>query len=116
AVGGGAPRQGPGRGGPAGRGGRGAAAGNGGRFPVPRAGRVRGAGRGVVFRPGSGRRGGAGAAGAAAGGGGGRVVVSGASGAGTSSWLRAGVLPRIRAGGLAAAPGAASWPYLVFTP
>jgi transcriptional regulator with XRE-family HTH domain/Tol biopolymer transport system component/predicted ABC-type transport system involved in lysophospholipase L1 biosynthesis ATPase subunit len=46
----------------------------------------------------------------------GLLVVSGASGAGKSSLLRAGVLPRIRAGGLAAAPGAASWPYLVFTP
>src|SRR5689334_1601841 len=30
--------------------------------------------------------------------------------------LRAGVLPRIRKGGLAAAPGAASWPQLVLTP
>ena len=30
--------------------------------------------------------------------------------------LRAGVLPRIRECGLAAAPEAASWPYLVFTP
>ena len=46
----------------------------------------------------------------------GLLVVSGASGAGKSSLLRAGVLPRIREGGLAAAPGAASWPYLVFTP
>ena len=46
----------------------------------------------------------------------GLLVVSGASGAGKSSLLRAGVLPRIRADGLAAAPGAASWPYLVFTP
>jgi WD40 repeat protein/transcriptional regulator with XRE-family HTH domain len=46
----------------------------------------------------------------------GLLVVSGVSGAGKSSLLRAGVLPRIRAAGLAAAPGAASWPYLVFTP
>jgi WD40 repeat protein len=38
------------------------------------------------------------------------------SGAGKSSLLRAGVLPRIRAGGLAAAPGAAAWPCLVLTP
>src|SRR6185437_7252993 len=46
----------------------------------------------------------------------GLLVVSGASGAGKSSLLRAGVLPRIREEGLAAAPGAASWPCLVFTP
>jgi WD40 repeat protein/transcriptional regulator with XRE-family HTH domain len=46
----------------------------------------------------------------------GLLMVSGASGAGKSSLLRAGVLPRIRAAGLAAAPGAASWPCLVFTP
>ncbi|HTT50700.1 MAG TPA: helix-turn-helix domain-containing protein [Streptosporangiaceae bacterium] len=46
----------------------------------------------------------------------GLLVVSGVSGAGKSSLLRAGVLPRIRADGLAAAPGAASWPCLVFTP
>ena len=46
----------------------------------------------------------------------GLLVVSGVSGAGKSSLLRAGVLPRIRAAGLAAAPGAASWPCLVFTP
>jgi WD40 repeat protein/transcriptional regulator with XRE-family HTH domain len=44
------------------------------------------------------------------------LVVSGVSGAGKSSLLRAGVLPRIREDGLASAPGAASWPYLVFTP
>jgi transcriptional regulator with XRE-family HTH domain len=48
--------------------------------------------------------------------GGGLLVVSGVSGAGKSSLLRAGVLPRIRAAGLAAAPGAASWPRVVFTP
>jgi class 3 adenylate cyclase len=46
----------------------------------------------------------------------GLLMVSGVSGAGKSSLLRAGVLPGIREDGLAAAPGAASWPYLVFTP
>jgi WD40 repeat protein/transcriptional regulator with XRE-family HTH domain len=46
----------------------------------------------------------------------GLLVVSGVSGAGKSSLLRAGVLPRIRAAGLASAPGSASWPCLVFTP
>src|SRR5262245_34164439 len=46
----------------------------------------------------------------------GLLVVSGASGAGKSSLLRAGVLPRIREHGLAAAPGAASWPRVLFTP
>jgi transcriptional regulator with XRE-family HTH domain len=46
----------------------------------------------------------------------GLLVVSGASGAGKSSLLRAGVLPRLRADGLAAAPGAASWPCVLFTP
>src|SRR5438105_4989562 len=46
----------------------------------------------------------------------GLLVVSGASGAGKSSLLRAGVLPRTREGGLAAAPEAASWPWVVFTP
>jgi len=46
----------------------------------------------------------------------GLLVVSGVSGAGKSSLLRAGVLPRIREDGLAAAPGAASWPRVVFTP
>ena len=35
---------------------------------------------------------------------------------GSRRFLRAGVLPRIRADGLAAAPGAASWPCVVFTP
>jgi transcriptional regulator with XRE-family HTH domain len=49
-------------------------------------------------------------------GGPGLLVVSGVSGAGKSSLLRAGVLPRIREAGLASAPGAASWPCLVFTP
>ena len=37
----------------------------------------------------------------------GLLMVSGVSGAGKSSLLRAGVLPRIRAAGLAAAPGSA---------
>ena len=46
----------------------------------------------------------------------GLLVVSGVSGAGKSSLLRAGALPRIRAAGLAAAPGSQSWPCLVFTP
>ena len=46
----------------------------------------------------------------------GLLVVSGASGAGKSSLLRAGVLPPIRAAGLAAAPEAASWPCVMFTP
>jgi WD domain, G-beta repeat len=46
----------------------------------------------------------------------GLLVVSGVSGAGKSSLLRAGVLPRIRGAGLAAAPEATSWPCLVFTP
>jgi transcriptional regulator with XRE-family HTH domain len=48
--------------------------------------------------------------------GGGLLVVSGVSGAGKSSQLRAGVLPRIRAAGLAGAPGSRSWPCLMFTP
>jgi transcriptional regulator with XRE-family HTH domain len=46
----------------------------------------------------------------------GLLMVSGVSGAGKSSLLRAGVLPRIREEGLAAAPGAAWWPRVVFTP
>jgi WD40 repeat protein len=46
----------------------------------------------------------------------GLLVVSGVSGAGKSSLLRAGVLPRIRGAGLASAPGSASWPCLMFTP
>jgi WD40 repeat protein len=46
----------------------------------------------------------------------GLLVVSGVSGAGKSSLLRAGVLPRIRGAGLADARGSASWPCLVFTP
>ena len=46
----------------------------------------------------------------------GLLVVSGASGAGKSSLLRAGVLPRLRGAGLASVPEAASWPCLVVTP
>ena len=46
----------------------------------------------------------------------GLLVVSGVSGAGKSSLVRAGVLPRLRGAGLGAAPEAASWPCLVFTP
>ena len=46
----------------------------------------------------------------------GLLVVSGASGVGKSSILRAGVLPRVRSTGLAAAPEAASWPCMVFSP
>ena len=46
----------------------------------------------------------------------GLIVVSGVSGAGKSSLLRAGVLPRLRGTGLEPAPEAASWPCLVFTP
>ena len=46
----------------------------------------------------------------------GLVVVSGASGAGKSSLLRAGVLPRIRGAGLASLPGAQSWACLLLTP
>ena len=46
----------------------------------------------------------------------GLLVVSGVSGAGKSSLLRAGVLPRLRGAGLAGAPGPASWPCLLFTP
>src|SRR5690242_6615139 len=46
----------------------------------------------------------------------GLLMVSGVSGAGKSSLLRAGVLSRIRADGLAAAAGAASWPCVLFTP
>ena len=46
----------------------------------------------------------------------GLLVVSGVSGAGKSSLLRAGVLPRIRAAGLEAAPGSQAWPRVLFTP
>ena len=44
------------------------------------------------------------------------LVVSGASGAGKSSLLHAGVLPTLRGSGLPSAPEAASWPCLVFSP
>jgi WD40 repeat protein/transcriptional regulator with XRE-family HTH domain len=44
------------------------------------------------------------------------LVVSGVSGAGKSSLLAAGVLPRLRAAGLAGVPEAAGWPCVVFTP
>jgi hypothetical protein len=44
------------------------------------------------------------------------LVVSGVSGAGKSSLVRAGVLPRLRGAGLRSAPEAKSWPCLVFTP
>jgi WD40 repeat protein len=44
------------------------------------------------------------------------LVVSGASGAGKSSLLQAGVLPRLRRDGLTDVQGAESWPCLVFTP
>jgi WD40 repeat protein/transcriptional regulator with XRE-family HTH domain len=46
----------------------------------------------------------------------GLLVVSGASGAGKSSLLRAGVLPQIRSAGLAAAAGAGSWGCVLLTP
>ena len=46
----------------------------------------------------------------------GLLVVSGVSGAGKSSLLQAGVLPRLGRKGLATVPGSASWPRLVFTP
>jgi len=44
------------------------------------------------------------------------LLVSGVSGVGKSSLLRAGVLPQIRKAGLAGAPEAATWPCLVLTP
>ncbi|MBV9857393.1 MAG: helix-turn-helix domain-containing protein [Streptosporangiaceae bacterium] len=46
----------------------------------------------------------------------GLIVVSGVSGAGKSSLLHAGVLPRLREAGLTAVPEAAWWPCVVFTP
>jgi len=46
----------------------------------------------------------------------GLLIVSGVSGAGKSSLLRAGVLPRLRGEGLANEPGSALWPCLVITP
>jgi serine/threonine protein kinase len=44
------------------------------------------------------------------------VVVSGSSGVGKSSLLRAGVLPRLSRVGLPGNPGARTWPRLLFTP
>ncbi|GAA5047770.1 nSTAND1 domain-containing NTPase [Nocardia callitridis] len=44
------------------------------------------------------------------------LMVSGVSGAGKSSLVHAGVLPRVRGQGLLAAPSAHSWPRLVLTP
>ena len=44
------------------------------------------------------------------------VVVSGASGTGKSSLIRAGVLPRLRGAGLIDAPEASGWPCLLFRP
>jgi excinuclease UvrABC ATPase subunit len=44
------------------------------------------------------------------------MVVSGVSGAGKSSLLHAGVLPRIAEAGLTGAPGSPPWPHLVLTP
>lgn len=44
------------------------------------------------------------------------VVVSGVSGAGKSSLLRAGVLPRVLGAGLPEIPHARAWPQLVLTP
>ncbi|MCZ4120283.1 NACHT and WD repeat domain-containing protein [Streptomyces sp. H39-S7] len=49
-------------------------------------------------------------------GGTGLLMVSGVSGAGKSSLLRAGVLPRLRGEGLATAPEAMLWPCQLFTP
>ena len=46
----------------------------------------------------------------------GPMVVSGVSGAGKSSLLRAGVLPRLRGVGLRSMPGSQSWSCVVFTP
>ncbi|HYB86639.1 MAG TPA: hypothetical protein VEC76_07305 [Streptosporangiaceae bacterium] len=46
----------------------------------------------------------------------GLLVVSGVSGAGKSSLLRAGVLPQLRGTGLVSARGALSWPCLLLTP
>ncbi len=45
-----------------------------------------------------------------------RVVVSGVSGAGKSSLLRAGLIPRLRGAGLRGIPESARWPCLFFTP
>jgi WD40 repeat protein len=46
----------------------------------------------------------------------GPLVVSGASGAGKSSLLRAGVLHRVQTGGLPGVEGASTWPSMVVTP
>src|SRR5262249_55032142 len=46
----------------------------------------------------------------------GLLVVSGGSGAGEASLLRAGGPPRVPAAGLAGRPGAGVWPCVVFTP
>ena len=46
----------------------------------------------------------------------GLIAVSGVSGAGKSSLLQAGVLPRFRGAGLANLPEAARWPCLLFAP
>jgi WD40 repeat protein len=46
----------------------------------------------------------------------GLLVISGVSGAGKSSLIGAGVLPRLRAAGLAGAAEASAWPRVVFTP
>lgn len=44
------------------------------------------------------------------------IIVSGVSGAGKSSLLRAGVLPRLSEAGLAPSPAASPWPRVVLTP
>jgi WD40 repeat protein len=49
-------------------------------------------------------------------GGPGLMVVSGVSGAGKSSLLRAGILPQIRGAGVGSVPGSQAWPCLVLTP
>lgn len=46
----------------------------------------------------------------------GLAVISGVSGAGKSSLLQAGILPRIRSAGLESTPGAARWAAIVLTP
>ena len=88
----------------------------GGRFSVPRAERVRGAGRGVLLRPGSGHHRGAGA------------DVAASARARACWWCRAfrarasrrccrrGCCRGSAGRGWRAAPGSASWPCLVFTP
>src|SRR5262249_10489450 len=73
-----------------------------------------GAGWGGRWR-GRGGLGGGGGGGGGRGRGGGRGGW-GASGAGKSWLLRAGLVPRLRAAGLAGVPGAAWWPQVVFTP